>query len=300
MMRRLTLVIFALFLAGCDLAQEEFQPQVVVEAFLVAGEPLPLVRLSQTAPISAVYEPERYAVTGAEVRIVLLDAAGEPELTVRYEPVPESPGYYDYVPAQHQSVQPGRGYRLEAEIPAELGLVPPGALVTSETVVPDTFLVVRPLPDTVRYNLLAPPPSLDVTPSEHPDRQAIYVFTVEALDPERYGLTPTYADLIDQAGEEDFRRTASPPTGESAFERNPDGTFRLSIPWFTIAYFGPNRFTINALDDNVYDFLRSRTAQFVPTTLSPGEIPDVLTRVENGVGVFGSLARQQVEVFVEE
>lgn len=180
--------------------------------------------------------------------------------------------------------------------------MPPGEAVLAETVVPDTFAVVRPPPDTVVYNVLGPGPAFDVTPSEAPGRQAVYLFTVTALDPETYGLTPTIASLIEDtdADPADFVNGASPVLNEGNYVRNPDGTITIRVPWLAIAYFGPNRFTINALDDAAYDFLRSRSAQFTPTTLAPGEIQDVLSNVENGTGVFGSFARVSAEVFIQE
>lgn len=300
----LALLMLALSMAGCDLAEDDFQPEVVVEGFLTAGEFLPTIRLSETAPFGATYSFDAYALGGAEVELLLLGDAGEVE--ARYELVenPEFPG--NYVPRfdspQFPRVLPGRPYRLEARVPNRPDLVPSDEVVRAETVVPDTFTVVRPPPDTVAYNVLGPGPALDVTPSETPGRQAVYLFTISALDPETYGLTPTIASLIEDtdADPADFVNGSSPVLNEGNYDRNPDGTITIRVPWLAVAYFGPNRFTINALDDATYDFLRSRNAQFSPTTLSPGEIQDVLSNVENGTGVLGSLARVSVEVFVQE
>jgi len=300
----LAALLLALPLAGCDLAEEDFRPEVVVEGFLFANEFLPAIRLSETAPFSATYSFEEYALSGADVRIVLLDEAGGEELSVPFTEAPDVPGTYvpDTTDYLVYLVRPGRRYRFEARLPGRPDLVPPGEIVRAETTVPDSFRIATPPPDTVAYDVSGPGPAFDVTPSETPGRQAVFLFTVTALDPDTYGLTLTIASLIEDtdADPADFVNSSSPVLNEGNYDRNPDGTITIRVPWLAIAYFGPNRFTLHALDDAAYDFIRSRTAQFSPTTLSPGEIQDVLSNVENGTGVFGSFARVSTEIFVQE
>ena len=40
-----------------------------------------------------------------------------------------------------------------------------------------------------------------------------------------------------------------------------------------IIFYGPNRIFANALDDNLYDYIRSQSIQQGGSTFSPGEIP---------------------------
>jgi hypothetical protein len=301
-------------LVGCDLAEDDFQPEVVVEAFLVASERLPTIRLSTTAPIGAAYSFEAYALSGAEVELVLLSdepGADDEEAVFFYEEQVGLPGRDEfpgnYVPLVEDRatarVLPGRAYRLVVRVPDRPDLVPAGEAVRAETVVPDTFRIVAPPPDTIRYAIAEPAPAIDVTRSVNPDRQGLFVFNIEALAPDEYGLTPTIASLIedtDDVGPEDFVQTSSPVLNEENYEEIAPGVLRLRVPWFAIAFYGPNRLSANALDDALYDYLRSRDAQFNPTTLSPGEIQRVLSNVENGAGVFGSLARVRTSVFIAE
>lgn len=300
MRRRVFLLLFLVALAGCDLTEDDFRPQVVVEGFLIAGEPLPTIRLSETAPIEVGYSFEAQAISGAEVTITV------DELGAAYELVEsrDFPGNY-LVPFSFSgptsNVVPGARYRLDVRLPNRPDLVPAGEVVSAETFVPDTFRVIRPPADTLAYNVFGPGPAIDVTASGTDDRKAVFIFSVTALDPDTYGLTPTYADLIDDDDDaEDLVDSASPLLNEENYDQNADGTLRIRVPWLAIAYYGPNRFTANALDDALFDYLRSRDAQFNPTTLSPGEIQRVLSNVENGVGVFGSLARVSVETFIAE
>ena len=273
----------------------------------MADEFLPTIRLSETAPIDARYNFDAYALSGAEVELALLDERGAVEQTFGFYEnvdVPGNEGSFpgNYVPLDGHRVRPNRRYRLTARVPDRTDLVPAGELIRAETLVPDTFRVVRFPPDTIRYDITAPSPALDVTPSVG-EGQAVYIFSIQALEPENYSLTPTIASLLESAEDADpadFVTTSSPLLNEGNYERNPDGTLRLRVPWFGIAYYGPNRFSANALDDALYDFIRSRDAQFNPTTLSPGEIQRVLSNVENGTGVFGSLASVRAEAFIAE
>ena len=54
----------------------------------------------------------------------------------------------------------------------------------------------------------------------------------------------------------------------------------------------------SAVDDNLFDFIRSQSVQQGGSTLAPGEIPNVLDHIEGGTGIFGSLARVSHETFV--
>lgn len=296
-----TILACAIFFSGCDLAEEEFEPEIVVEGFLIAGELMPSFRLSETAPIDVGYVFEERAISGAEVTVTLVDGFE----TVAYELVenPEFPGNY-VIPFSEEIplVVPGALYLFEARVPGRPDLVPSGEAVRAQTIVPDTFSVVRPPPDTLVYNVLGPGPAIDVTASTSGDRQAVYIFSVTSLDPDNYDLTPTLADLVAETDAErgDFVNSASPLLNEENYDRNSDGTLTIRVPWLAVSFFGPNLFTANTVDEALFDYLRSRDAQFNPTTLSPGEIQRVISNVENGTGVFGSIARVSVEAFIAE
>ncbi|HBQ58078.1 MAG TPA: hypothetical protein DD671_00195, partial [Balneolaceae bacterium] len=87
---------------------------------------------------------------------------------------------------------------------------------------------------------------------------------------------------------------------EANFQDNQDGTITLSYPWIGIAFYGVNNIVANAIDDNVYDFVRSQQVQLGGSMLSPGEIQNVIYHVEGGLGVFGSLATDTVTTFVSQ
>ena len=97
---------------------------------------------------------------------------------------------------------------------------------------------------------------------------------------------------------EDLRVGGSPILNEENYDVNPDGTLTIKYPWLAITFYGPNRIFANALDDNLYDYIRSQSIQQGGSTFSPGEIPNPLENVEGAHGVFGSYARISFDLFV--
>ena len=290
---RLTLLLSlgAALLAACDSAGlDAFQEEVVVSAVLTADGPLPTVFLSRTVPIAEPLDSLAYVIEGAAVTVSLLAPDGSVEAAYAYGDATGG----RYLPDDpFAAVLPGRRYRLDAVAP---GFDRP---VTAETTVPEAFAVVRPPPDSVVYQRGAAP-TFDVTPSLFDGRQAVYVLTIEALEPDPAALTPFAAQLFNERDVTlvSLTTTTSPLLNEGTFLHNPDGSVRIEVPWFSFNFYGPTRVTVSTPDDALVAFLEFQAVQTIPTTISPGEIPDVPTNVENGVGVFGAVAQATVEVFV--
>ena len=286
----LLLGLISVALVACDsYEQDEFVPEVVVESYLVAGEPLPEVRVSVTAPISSRYTFENFGVEGANVIVNLLGEEGGVEES--YSFVEESRGVY--LPAEESAVvQPLRRYALEVRVPGG------NDVVRSQTLVPGHFEMSTVSGDTIVYQS-AVQLEARITNSIYPGRKSYYLFTIEAEDTLNYGLTPFYADIIDEddgMSKSDLVRNSSGITNENDFTRHGDGTLSLKLPWIGIAFYGPNTIIANAIDDNLYDFKRSQMGG----SSSPGEMDNLLDHVENGRGVFGSMVRDQLTVFIAE
>ncbi|MEM1128209.1 MAG: DUF4249 family protein [Bacteroidota bacterium] len=294
----LGLVLPALLLTACDTIEDNAVPtEVVVESYQVALEPLQPVRLSRLADIDDAFRFADSAINNAEVQIDLLAPDGSVETTYTYQRTSASslPGHYSYPTVGRRTpprVLPLRQYRLTARIPDT------GEVVTSTTLVPDTFRVVTTNLDTVRYQR-EPAFEVQVTQSTFPGRQNIFIFTTTARNPARDNLTAFYAEFLDdEADVRELETTSSPPLFEGNYTVNADGTINIRLPWLAVAFYGTLDASINVIDDNLYDFIRSQQVQQGGSTLGPGEIPNVLDRVENGTGVFGSFARITEEVHV--
>ena len=290
---RYLIIVFALLLGGCDsLTRSEFQPEYVIEAYLEAGQNLPQIRVSRTAPVNASYNIEELGVNEAQVRVHLLGRDGSIETTYTYgRHHKRESGVYDFVNGRVE-VLPLRTYRLEVEIPG-------GTLISSQTTVPDRIRVIHVSADTVVFQA-EPRYTFDLSPPTYPGRQSVFVFSTFATG-DVDDLTPFARSLFDSGDVtiEDLRQRTSPVLNEENFERLPNGALRIEFPWLAIYFFGRNEVRVQALDDNLHDFIRSQMVQQGGSTLPPGEIPNVLEHVEGGHGVFGSFASATAVVYVE-
>jgi hypothetical protein len=135
--------------------------------------------------------------------------------------------------------------------------------------------------------------------STYPERQSYYIFTVNAIDPEEEDLTPLYADFVDDEDElSDFFVNSSGIINQENYDINTDQSITISLPWLGVAFYGANDIIINAIDDNMYDFLRSQDVQGGGALLSPGEIQNVVYNIAGGIGIFGSMASDTNRVFI--
>lgn len=285
-----------LLLAACDTTSPStHEEELVVEAYLVAEEPLPPIWLTRSLAIEDEWMSGQAAVNEANVRIELLATDGSVEETFTYQRTFEAPGMF--VPTGDHQVIPERRYRLAADAP---GL----ASISSETTIPEAFDLLEVSHTSIEY--LDPEQfSFLVTQSRFEERQSIFVFTIAHENPDADILVPTYRNLVFDQEERDsgdplelddderleFQRFTSPPINEANYDVLADGTLRVRLPWFAVIFYGENEITMSVLDDNLYDFQRYQQVQQNGGLLSPGEIPNVLDPIEGGAGIFGSMSR---------
>jgi hypothetical protein len=293
------LVLLGAALLGCDTTAPQPESQVVVETYLRAEAPLPTVRLTRTVDAQAAYTPSEAAVRGATVAVDRL-AGGDStvQATTAYSETDSVPGVY--APRRPPTVEPGATYRLRVE-------TPDGARLTSTTTVPDAITLLELRNDTATYQSENQPTFVVEPPRRPTERQNVYVFSTTSLldfarlpeDTLRRALTPLYRDGFGPNADslEDLQTTSSGLLNEANFQRNADGSLTIELPWLGVAFFGPNEVSINVVDDNYYDFLRSQQAQ-QQGGFSPGEIPNVIEHVEGGTGIFGSYAQAARPVFI--
>ena len=287
-MRNATLALFlALLFGACELFTDEtgFSPEYVVESYQVVGEPLQQIRLSQTASVDETYDFTALAERGADVRVELLaEGGGGVEATFLYAEDPNRPGVYLAADTQ-ATLLPLRTYRMTAKLSG-------GDVLTAETLTPGDVQLENATLDTLVYQS-ANQLELTALLPPYPTRQNIFLFTAEALgvlDEDR--LVPFAAAVLDDDDElENLRIADSPPINESNYDVDPGGRITISVPWIIFTFYGDNRLAASALDDNLFDFIRSQSIQEGGSGLSPGEITNIVDYVEGGTGLFGSLAR---------
>jgi hypothetical protein len=290
----LVLSVILLFSYGCDSGTNaEFRSEYIVESYLFALEKLPEVRLSRTVPVGQKYDFDEQAVSGTEVTIALLPIVpSSPATLFRYR---ESNRRGVYLPEDTTHlVLPLRRYQVTITIPEDQ------TVITSTTIVPDTFQILSSTADTVIFGS-GQQLNIDISSTFYPGRQNVFVFSTEALDVTVENLTPFFSDFFDEDEDnlEDFRKNESPPVNEGNYDLNPDGTFTIKVPWISFAFFGRNIISVNAIDDNIFNFITDLTLQSSRSTLSPGELPQINDAIENGTGIFGSYARVKKIIFVK-
>lgn len=318
--RRAALCALALAVAlaapGCDgTIDDDFSSQLVVSAFLGTAEPLPEIRLSRTLPLLEPYSDEAAAVSGATVTVSLLAADGSVETVVPYA---ETRASGLYAPQADATVLERRTYRLEIT-------GPDGERLAAETTVPPDFDVVEGPGDEVPYGF-GQGPEVRITRTSTPERQAAFVGSTRALapdgfeqvtidgeirfrslnQPDTFRPVPVYQRFLDceEEGEslvceenplqEGVVVGTSPVINEASYIDLGDGTILVQIPFLAFGFYGPQSLTLVSLDQAMQDFVQTQIVQGGGSTLSPGEIPNVTTNVEGGVGVFGSFSAETV------
>jgi len=286
-------LLLAVGLLGCDTTATQPESQVVVQAYLQAQAPMPTIRLTRTVGAGADYDPRENAVQGASVTVEQLGPDDSIVDTVPYSETDSVPGLY--APTATVPVETQTTYRLRVE-------TTDGTTVTSTTAVPDSIPLVDVENQTTVYQSDEQPAFTIEPPRPLTDRQNVYTFTVTSQLPKdslEANLTPFYADQFDADEDsiEALRTTSSGLLNQGNFSENADGTITVDLPWLGVAFYGPNEVAINVVDDNLYDFLRSQSAQ--QGSFAPGEIPNVIEHVEGGTGIFGSYATAAQPVVIE-
>lgn len=291
-MKKLYLFIpILLLISACEqYDQDTYEEYVVVESYAVANEPLPDVFVRSTARADQEYNASELVLDDADVQVVLLDESGSDEQVFGYIYSREKG---KYIPQnQEHRVLPTRTYRLDVSFDDR------AEIIQSATTIPDDFEVINEIPETVVYQ--AGQLEIVLSETEKTQPQNIFVFTAIALHARLDNMTPFYFASLDEDGVEvsDFEVNSSGLINEDNFTRNDDGTITLKYPWLGIAFYGETRFVTQSVDKNIADLVRSQNVQLGGSTLSPGEIPNLIYNVEGGIGVFGSLASDTVSTII--
>jgi hypothetical protein len=285
------IILFALL--GCELyEQDSYQEYYVVESYLIANAEFPGVRVSKTISIDEEYDFTDAGVNNASVEIRLLKA--DSTIDTRYPYSRAGSGRYLPVEGITATIQEQRLYQLHVQTSN-------GDSITATTFVPGNFETVNEVQGRYTYQS-EEQIEITTTPSSYiTDRQTYYIFTVNVANPRLENLTPFYRDLVEDEDTElsDFRINSSGIINEGNYQRNEDGTITLDVPWLAIAFYEENAVIANAIDDNLYDFLRSQNVQTGGSTLSPGEIQNIRYNVNGGIGIFGSMTSDTNFVYIE-
>ena len=307
-------------LAGCDGQLEgDFTPKLVVSANLGAGEGLPPIRLTESAPLLEPFDLDAQTVRDARVTVTLLAADGSAEVAIPYRFAEQALTYLPDV-APVPNVIPGRTYRLDVQAHETL---------TATTTVPRQLEVVAAPAETVVYGE-GQGPGVQIRQSSTADRQAAFVASTRALGAARFEPVtidgegffrnvpdsgslpvPVYQRFLGCEAEgagtilcgsdpAEARTGTSPVINEESYIDLGDGTVLVQVPFLAFGFYGPYQISLTSLDAALQDFVQTQAVQGGGTTLSPGEIPNVTSNVEGGLGVFGSFSQITVQTEIAE
>lgn len=284
------ITITALLLFGCDsYDQDDYQVYIVVEGYAVAGELLPNIRISTTSPANSEYSFEDNIIRNAIVLVTLLDENGEAEEVFEYVESFEERGIYMPI-VQSYRVEARRTYKLD------IVFTDRDDEISAVTTVPDQVSVVNEIPESVEYQSENQLEIILAEPQQTRD-QNVFVFNTISLEPAIENLTPFYLSIVEDEDDvdiSDYVRNSSGLINEGNFDPLPDGTILLRFPWIGVAFYGDNLVVTLSVDKNLSDVIRSQEVQLGGSTLSPGEIPNLLYNIEGGIGVFGSLSADTI------
>lgn len=289
-----TVLFILLFITACeDYVEDDYQEYVVLEAYAVANQPLPEVRLSLALPLGEEYHFSDAALNEANVQIVLLDENGSEQDIFGYIHSSEE-GIYVPEDLSHR-VLPRRTYRVDINFNNR------SEVLQAKTIIPDDFEIISEIPERIVYQS-SKQLELVLSAKEKTLDQNVYVFNTIAQDPVRENLAPFWKALIEDEDDvdiEEFYNHSSQLVNEGNFDQNPDGTIRFNYPWTSIAFFGENLIVVNSIDKNLSDLISSQEVQLGGGNISPGEIPNLRYNVEGGIGIFGGIVSDTIRTYVE-
>lgn len=283
--------LFLLFSACEEYSQDSYREFVVVESYAIANTPLPSVRVFTTGPADERYDPSQTVIRDANVRLIKTGENGE-TLNVYEYSFSEDSGVYKAL--SDDLVEARMTYELIVDFEDR------DETVRAVTTVPDDFEILNQVPPSVIYQSTEQI-EIIISETERTQNQNVFVFSTIAEDTTLSNLTPFYRAAVDDGNAEieDFVINSSGLINEGNFEINPDGTITLQFPWIGVAFYGTNRIITQSVDENLYDLVRSQEVQLGGSTLSPGEIPNLIYNTSGGIGIFGSLTSDTVSTVIE-
>jgi len=285
----ITIALFSfLIIAGCEpLNQDEYEEFFVIESYAVAGRPLPDITIKRTADATEFFDDEALRVNNASVQLLRLDESGNIIDQYGYS-LSDNIGVYS-AENRNAVIIDGGTYQFIADVPGA------DEQIRATTIVPDSFEIISDIPEQLVYQGTEQL-EITITNTTPEFRQNVFVFSTIAQEPVEENLTPFYKASFDDDNIDldDVIINSSGLINEGSFDINPNNTITLRFPWLGVAFYGENVVVINSVDENLFDLVRSQEVQLGGSTLSPGEIPNVLYNTEGAIGVFGSMSTDTV------
>lgn len=288
-MKRLSLILLAPITLGLSLitgcanpVPNDYVPQLVIEGFVIAGEPITHLRVYKSLPVSDTFSLAKATIRDAKV--VLL----EDGVPVPLAFAPDSLGGGNYVP-----VDTTFRVKYETTYSLEVHAIDKTATASARTM--QKFDWVLPPADTIRYpgkeNELKPVDSLGIS-WQGQTGIVRYVIGLQCLDTLEYGkyLTPPTTEKNARVRDEDIEQGTL-----IADERTRYGFSVVSntpVVWAAFKWYGPQRIVVYAGDKAFQDWF---------TLVGFGQRPTYDYRISNvsgGLGIFAGASKTEAPMFL--
>lgn len=288
-LRTLTLLAGIAWMAGCqDLPPNDYIPRYVVQGFLITNHGVDSIFVRRSLPVSDAYDPANAGVRHAQVTITV-------DGVVHTLMEKDTPAGFYYLPKSELTILSNKTYYLEIHAGADV--------IKASTLVPDSIRFTTRPPDTLQY---PSDPNEQNTPAgfaqwtDRPGRVS-YAANVACLDTLWYqsttrdttinGRDTTITTGIPNKRIDRFWEANAPFYKDVSRWAPFIDQASVPLPWTGFKWYGRQRITVYAIDQNFYDWLR---VQFFGTTYKPQ-----LNHIEGGIGVFGAAGMDTTLVFVK-
>ncbi len=278
----LIVAMMSILLTGCpDPVPDDYIPELVIEGFVIAGEPITGIKVYRSLPVKDTFKLSTASIRDAQVTLL------ENGVPLAVEFVDDSNGgTYRVVDTTHLAL-------YDAEYSITVQAIGKTATAVTQTMKP--FQWVRPPADSLQYpgleNELEPVDSLGIS-WQGQTGVIRYVLAIECLDTLNYGayLQPPTTELNRRVREEDFEEGSL-----VANERTRYGFSLVSnspVVWFAFKWFGKQRIKVYAGDEAFQEW-------FSAVGFGRRNSYDYrLSNVKGGLGTFAGASRIQSDLFL--
>ncbi|HLP18396.1 MAG TPA: DUF4249 family protein [Bacteroidota bacterium] len=255
--------------AGCSAPTDTntFSDQLVVNAFLIGGQPIDSVFVQKTGRVTELYTEEQSAVNNA---IVIITGNNTVD-TLAADPL--HPGHYAST-HRDRRVQPGASYSLLVKVQGY-------GDVTGSTSVPDTFSVLnaQDFAKSVKYQPVSAP--LHITWNKAGNFADVMVL-IRSVEPNPELIPVSYHQ------------------GDNKPDRTAIGFFmgdvnESDISWLYFNYYGKTIISVAASDRNYFEYLKQAMA-----AQQASDLKEIRYNLTGAIGVFGAetIANNTIELTI--
>lgn len=280
----MTIAILAMsfFVTGCaDPIPDDYVPEIVIEGFLIGGEPISHLRIYQSQRLNDTFNLSKASIRNAQVTLL------EDGVPIAIQFVDDSSGGM-YLPTDTSfRVKYGTKYNITVRA---IGKV---ATATANTL--NAFSWLKPPADTLHYpgaaNELTPVDSLGISWTGQSGIQR-YIIGVQCLDTSGYGkyLSPPTTELNERVRKKDYEDGTS--IANEATRYGFSMSANTPVVWAAFKWYGKQSLVVYAGDEAFQEWFS------LVAFGQRSQYDYKLSNVSGGLGVFAGAAKIESPIFL--